>query len=59
MKVYINAIVQYQKCKNQPFAQLEVIVNTTCDINSAILMEQNKKVLDSSTVALNSAILKY
>ena len=30
--------------QNSPFAQLEVIVNTMCDINSAILIEQNKKV---------------
>ena len=31
--------MQYQKCKNGSFIQLKVIVNTTCDINSAILIE--------------------
>ena len=51
--------MQYQKCKNQPFAHLEVIVNQICNINSPILIEENEKVQYSSSVTLNSAILKY
>ena len=47
-----------EKCKNYPFAQLEVIANRTCDINSAITIEQNEKVQHSSSVILNSTILK-
>ena len=35
-----------------------VIVNTTCDINVAILIEQNEKVQHSSSVTLNNEILK-
>ena len=37
----------------------KVIVNQTCNINSAILLEQNEKVQYSSNVTLNSAISKY
>ena len=51
--------MQYQKCKNYPFARLEVIFNQTSNINSAVLIEQNEKVQYSSIVTLNSAILKY
>ena len=40
------------------FAQLKVIVNTTCDINSAIFIEKIEKVEHSSSVTLNSTILK-
>lgn len=36
-----------------------VIVNTNCDINSAILIEQNEKVQYLFNVALNTAIVKY
>ena len=50
--------MQYQKCKSQPFAQLEVVVNTTCNINVVILIKQNEKGEHSSSVTLNSAILK-
>ena len=50
--------MQYQKCKNYPFSQLEVIAVTTCDINSHILIEQTEKVQHLSSVILNSAILK-
>ena len=45
--------MQYQK-----FLLLEVIVGTTCDINSAILIEQSGKVQHSSSVTWSSAILK-
>ena len=51
--------MQYQKCKNWPFAHLEVRVNQNCNINSAKLIDQNEKVKYSSIVTLNSAILKY
>ena len=39
-------------------AQLKVIVNTTCGINSAMLIEQIEKVRHSSCVRLNNTILK-
>ena len=58
MKLQRNATDQYQKCKNEPFAQLKVIVNTTCDINSAIFIDKIEKVQHSSSVTLNSIILK-
>ena len=38
--------------------QLEVIVNTIYDINSAILIEQNGKVQHSSSVTCANVILK-
>ena len=38
------------KIQKLTFLQLEVIVNTTCDINSAILIEQNGKMQHSSSV---------
>ena len=34
-------------------------INTTCEIAGAILIEQNEKVQHSSSVTLNSVILKY
>ena len=37
---------------------MEVIVNTTCNINSVRLLEQNEKVRNLSAVTLNSAKLK-
>ena len=40
------------------FAQLEVIVNVTYNIISAILIEQDEKVQRSSSVTLNSKIVK-
>ena len=39
------------------FVQLEV--NRTCGINSAILIGKNKKMQYSSIVTSNTAILKY
>ena len=42
----------------QKFVQPRVIVNTTCNINSAILIEQNEKGQHLSSVTLNSTILK-
>ena len=47
------------KNAKKPFTRLEIIVNTTCDNNCAILITQNKKVQYSSGVTLNSTILKY
>ena len=40
-------------------AQLEVVVNTTCNINSAILIGQDKIVQHSSSLTLNTAMLKH
>ena len=37
---------------------MEVIVNTTCNINGVRLLEQNEKVQHLSAVTLNSAKLK-
>ena len=37
---------------------MEILVTTTCDINSAILIERNGKVQHSSSVTWISAILK-
>ena len=42
----------------KPFVWLEEIVNITYKINSAILIEQNEKVQHSSSVMLNSKIVK-
>ena len=58
MKLSNNERVQYEKCKNYPFSQLEVIAVTTFDINSHILIEQTEKVQHLSSAILNSAILK-
>ena len=41
-----------------PMAQMEVIVNKNCDINSAIFKEKIEKVQQSSSITLNSTILK-
>ena len=38
---------------------MKVIINQTCDINSAILIEKNEKVQYASIVTLKSAKLKY
>ena len=37
---------------------MEVIVNKNCDINSAIFKEKIEKVQQSSSITLNSTILK-
>ena len=37
---------------------MEVIVNTTCNINGVRLLEQNEKVQHLSAITLNSAKLK-
>ena len=46
------------KMQQLTIAQLKVIVNTTCGINSAMLIEQIEKVQHSSCVRLNNTILK-
>ena len=33
--------MQYEKCKNLRYVQLEVIVNATCGISSAISIGEN------------------
>ena len=38
------------KMQTRTVLQMEVIVNTTCDINSAIMIEQNRKVQHLSSV---------
>ena len=38
------------KMQARTVLQMEVIVNTTCDINSAIMIEQNRKVQHLSSV---------